>query len=308
MADNSLLRIKYAYYHPTWDRNTQDRSILLSQAVSIVPQDFTLDMANHIYCPKCLTPLTRTPKNKEIMRNGRSASFAHLSLFRHIPCEWRTKRPEGKKYDNQEEALKAITDGQLAVIKSFILERPEKLSVLNASFDPNYLEDIEGEVSPFPIGRHVGETFMLPSKITTVYGLCRNFDENYRKYFVLPDKDVAEPLEHLLVDIQSVEDVCDSPRLYYGTILSSYSGSAPHHIRLTRLKWSKKNNYSDFYFKHNNKDASDRGITEKSRGSILVMYGKVVKNGWGLCIENLGWGEFAILPEKYKYILINRYA
>lgn len=32
------------------------------------------------------------------------------------------------------------------------------------------------------------------------------------------------------------------------------------------------------------------------------MYGKIEKNGLGLCLNNLGWGEFSLLAEKYNYL------
>lgn len=33
------------------------------------------------------------------------------------------------------------------------------------------------------------------------------------------------------------------------------------------------------------------------------VYGVVKKSGVGLCFNKLGWGEFAILPEKYNDLL-----
>jgi len=34
------------------------------------------------------------------------------------------------------------------------------------------------------------------------------------------------------------------------------------------------------------------------------MYGKIVASGIGLSISHPGWGEYAVLPEKYNNLLI----
>jgi len=44
-------------------------------------------------------------------------------------------------------------------------------------------------------------------------------------------------------------------------------------------------------------------ISDDAKGRVLVVYGKVTENGIGLCIEDTSWGQFALLPRKYEYLL-----
>ncbi|MGG7670066.1 hypothetical protein ACQ4OC_15650 [Yersinia sp. J1] len=303
MEAQSTFRIKFAYFHPTWDRNAHSIPALKSQGKRVLPSEFTLEMDQAIFCPECFTPLTRRPKHKEMTTNGRSASFAHLSSFRDVPCFLRSKPAEGKKYLNEEEARKAISDDQLAIVKAFVTERPEIKKSELGTYDQNHLEDIDGGLSEVAIGRHTDKPFSLPSVITTVAGLCRNFDNNYYKFFVLPGEKNAERLDRLLIDIKTIKDINDTPRLYFAKIQSSWSKPKDTSIRMTKLVWERNSDYADFYFKQKNKDAKDKHINEDSRGRYIIMYGTVEKNGIGLCLSDLGWGEFALLPEKYNYLL-----
>ncbi|VAW56386.1 hypothetical protein MNBD_GAMMA07-2730, partial [hydrothermal vent metagenome] len=50
--------------------------------------------------------------------------------------------------------------------------------------------------------------------------------------------------------------------------------------------------------------SQEKGINDDSKGRIVIIYGKVTVSGIGLCIENIGWGEFALLPEKYNHFLV----
>ncbi|AHK20992.1 hypothetical protein BZ17_683 [Yersinia pseudotuberculosis IP 32953] len=304
MEDQSTFRIKFAYFHSTWKRTIHSIPVLKSQGRRVLPSEFTLEMDQAIFCPECFTPLTRRPKHKDTTTNGRNASFAHLRSFRDVPCFLRSKPAEGKRYLNEEEAKKAISDDQLTIVKAFMTDRPEIKKSEIGIYDQNYLEDIDGGLSEVAIGRHTGESFSLPNVITTVAGFCRNFDNNYYKFFVLPGEKNAERLDRLLVDIKVIKDITDSPRLYFGKILSSWSKKPlDHSIRMTRLNWPRNDNYSDFYFKQENKDAQDKGIRTDSQGRYIIMYGIVEKSGTGLCLAGLGWGEFALLPEKYNYLL-----
>ncbi|QHQ25861.1 hypothetical protein [Pectobacterium parvum] len=112
----------------------------------------------------------------------------------------------------------------------------------------------------------------------------------------------AERLDRLLTNINNVQGTTNIPKIYYAKILSSFSKPWDHSIRMTRLAWDSTGEYKDFYFKQNNKDSLGHGVNEDTRGRILLMYGVVTVNGVGLCIEHVGWGEFALLPEKYNYL------
>ncbi|WP_315707559.1 hypothetical protein [Brenneria uluponensis] len=302
MEDESTFRIKFAFYHPNWKFDPDSLLELKTHGKRVLPSEFTVDMSHHIFCPECSTPLSRRPQNKDRATDGRNPSFAHLPSFSHIHCNLRTKTAKGKKYNSEEEVKKAIANDQLAIVESFMKERPELPEGVGGDYDQNHIEDMDGKESDVPIGRHRGESFKLPSKITTVAGICRNFDKNYYKYYVLPDEKNAERLDRLLTDINIVKDIVNVPKLYYGKILSSFSQPWDSSIRMTRLSWANSGEYKDFYFKQNNKDSRDKGIDDNSRGRILLMYGIVTVNGLGLCVGHVGWGEFALLPEKYNYL------
>lgn len=60
----------------------------------------------------------------------------------------------------------------------------------------------------------------------------------------------------------------------------------------------------DFCFKVIDADAQEKGIRDDTKDRILIMYGAVIESGIGLAIEKLGWGEYALLPQKYNKLLL----
>ncbi|UCZ75345.1 hypothetical protein LHK94_20545 [Dickeya zeae] len=302
MEDESTFRIKFAFYHSNWEFDRDSVPELKANGKRVLPSEFTIEMRHHIFCPECATPLSRRPQNKDKATDGRNPSFAHLPSYSNIYCSLRVKTAKGRQYNSEEEAKKAIANDQLAIVESFMKERPELPEGNNGVYDQNHIEDQDGEISEVPIGRHRGQSFKLPSTITSVAGMCRNFDQNYYKYYMLPGEKNAERLDRLLTNINNVQSTTDAPKLYYAKILSSFSKPWDHSVRMTRLAWNSAGKYKDFYFKQNNKDSLGHGVNEDSRGRILLMYGVVTVNGVGLCIAHVGWGEFALLPEKYNYL------
>ncbi|WP_282249032.1 hypothetical protein [Vibrio campbellii] len=71
---------------------------------------------------------------------------------------------------------------------------------------------------------------------------------------------------------------------------------------MTKLSYNTKE-FNDFYFKLQDEKQREKGIDDDSKDRIVLMYGKVTENGSGLCIEHVGWGEFALLPRKYELLL-----
>lgn len=136
----------------------------------------------------------------------------------------------------------------------------------------------------------------LPTKISTVAGICRKFNENYYKYFYLPNSNVAVLLNELL---QNIEDEDDEPKLYYGVIRNSFVAGqgTDSNVRMTRL-------VSNPAIKDLNGIQKKHGINDNSEGRVVIFWGKITTNGIGLCVENLTWGEYGLLPEKYNSILI----
>jgi hypothetical protein len=302
-ADESNRRIKFSYQLENWNYENGDRSNLKSNAKKIIPSEYTSEMDGTLFCPACFTNLNRIPKEKDHFTNGREAYFAHVRKYKDVKCDLKSIKPEGKRYENWEEAKKAIDDENLVIISSFLKEKPEPKEDKPAIYDETPVEDIDGPTTEVAIGRHNGESFSLPSKIKTVAGLCRNFDENIYKYFYLPGKNNAVRLIDLLKDVKNISEENDKPRFYYGRIISTKhlgEHKRPTNIRMTFLHTDV---VGDFCLKSQDKDQKSHGITDDSVGRILIVYGTVQINGSGLCFQGLGWGEFSLLPEKYNHLL-----
>lgn len=300
----SSQRIKFAYNLKGWSFENGSQRVLKRDADKVIPSEYQADMEGSIFCPACFTNLIRVPKEKEHFSNGRDAYFAHLGRYKYIDCDLRTKRAEGKRYDSYEEAQRAIDDENLVIISGFLQEKPERPENPIGEYDETPVEDENGPATEVPIARHRGESFVLPSKISTVAGICRNFDENLYKYYHLPGMQNAVRLIDLLHNIKNVTEEDDKPKLYYGEIRRSFSAAQnpqPHNIRMTKLANSPA--IHDFYLKATEEISSRKGINDQSVGRIVIMYGKVVENGIGLAIERLKWGEFALLPIQYNQLL-----
>ncbi|MDX3907696.1 MAG: hypothetical protein QHC78_18560 [Pigmentiphaga sp.] len=296
-------RIKHALHDPKWSYDEANR-VRPSNATMVLPVEYTKDMEESLYCPECFTPISRSPKDKDYFSNGRSCCFMHRMAYRAIPCSLRTPLADGKRYLTEEDAKQAIASDQLAIVHSFMKHRPHKPDGEAEPYGQSAVEDEDGPLSQVPIGRHRGETFALPSRITTIAGLCRRFDVNLYKYFVLPGTDVARKLTNLLINIETVTEKCDIPRLYYGSILRSWNAGVkpkPTNIRMTRLRAHP--DIPDFTIKVPAGEQEDKGINDESAGRIVIFWGKITSNGVGLAASGLAWGEFALLAEKYQKLL-----
>lgn len=292
-------RIKFALYLKDWCFKHDDKTYLKANAVKVLVTELGDEMHGNIFCSECSAPLFRSPKNKDYSENGRAAYFAH-SRGSKTDCGLRTKKAEGKKYLNEEEAKKAIQDEELVVVEGFIKNKPITPNKTAQEYNQTEVEEVDGPIADIPIGRHRGDSFKLPSKFKTIKGIVRNFDENLHRYFYFPNSRYAVQLQDYIKNIKTVTKPDNKPKLYYGTIVRSFNaGKTPKNIRMTKLKFSTRD-FSDFYFKLQDKEQREKGIDDNSEGRILLMYGKVTENGSGLAIENVGWGEFALLPQKYE--------
>jgi hypothetical protein len=302
----SANRINHALYAPNWIFDADNR-VRPQKAEMVTPLEYVEDMADRLFCPECYTPISRSPKDKNYFSNGRSCCFTHRSTYRDVYCSLRTPVADGKKYLSEEDAKQAIAHDQLAIVHSFMQGKPVAPDKPAEPYDQSAVEEQDGPISAVPIGRHRGETFALPSKITTVAGLCRRFDVNLYKYLVLPGADVARKLSDLLIDIASVTEECDVPRLYYGTILRSWNAgqfSRPENIRMTRLRAHP--GIPDFTIKVRAGEQEEKGIDDESKGRVVLFWGEITANGVGLAVSKLAWGEYALLPQKYQKLLAIR--
>jgi hypothetical protein len=261
-------------------------------------------MEGKLFCPGCTTSLTRTPKAKAVFSNGRRACFAHLPTYTDVKCDLRSKKPEGKRYNSEEEARRAIEHQELVVIHSFLDSPPDSSGLESGTYDQSQVEDQNGPDTEVPIARHHGQKFKVPTRVSTIAALCRNFDKNLYKYYVFPNSNAAVRLIDALTDIESVEQTNDTPRLYFGRILSTKNAGInpkPTNLRLTWFKHHRQ--VKDLCLKDVDATQLSKGINDDSRDRIVILWGKITESGIGLCINRPGWGEYALLPGKYNEFL-----
>lgn len=60
----------------------------------------------------------------------------------------------------------------------------------------------------------------------------------------------------------------------------------------------------DFYLKLPNGFCRDKGITDDSKGRIVMFFGTITSSGIGLATTGLVWGEIALVPKKYNELLM----
>lgn len=118
-------RIKYAFFSSSWAYEDGSPTELRISAKSVLASDYAPHMAGYLFCPVCYTPLFRTPKEKPLFSNGRRACFAHFPSYGGVPCELRSKKPQGLNFSSEEEAKQALANDELVLVSSFMQEPPE---------------------------------------------------------------------------------------------------------------------------------------------------------------------------------------
>jgi len=296
-------RIKFAYHLHGWEFDPSKKIQLRQKAQKVLPEEYQPEMGEHLFCPECCSPLYRSPKDKPISKTGK-VFFAHKQGTKE-PCGLRIKKALGKTYLNEEDAKQAIQSEELVVVAGFLNIPPETPISNKEEYDLTNVEEKNGPDVVAPIARHNGENLVLPSKFKTIRGITRNFDENIHRYFFMPRGQYAVQLQDLFINVANVKSTDNEPRLYYGKITrSKNAGKKPSNIRMTWLEYDKdESEYADFCFKLSDEDQQEKGIDDSSSGRVLIVYGKVTENGAGLCIEKSGWGEFALLPQKYEKLI-----
>ncbi len=299
-------KIPYAHHLLDWEYDGGSREAL-KESLRVAPEEYVGEMVGNLFCPSCYTNVERTPKEKDLFTNGRNPFYRHLRRWQHVACVLRAKKPEGKRYESTEEAQRAIEHGQLTIIKEFLQSKPEIELTSSAGYEETPVEDVDGPLSLVPIGRHKGESFQLPSKITTVLGICSKFDVNKDKYFVLPGAQHAVQLAELLTNVTELTydilNIEQTPKLYFGRINRSWNaGAYSTSTRMTRLECDPA--ISDFTIKLPDGFCRDKGMSDYSAGRIVMFYGVITTNGRGLAVDMLAWGEIALVPAKYNNLLM----
>ena len=297
-------RIKYALHHSHWTYGEDLSAQLKAEATRVLVSEYTHSMDGKLFCPVCFTHMTRAPKEKNLFSNGRKACFAHLPRYANVECDLRSTKPEGKRYATEEEALEAIARDELVVVSAFQSEAPNSAGLNSGIYDQSLVEDSAGPDSEVAIGRHRGDKFRVPTRISTITAICRSFDTNLYRYYVFPGSTTAVRLIDALVDIASLGQPDDVPRLYFGRITSTNNAGINPKPTNTRMTWLKHHpDVKDFCLKDVDWVQRDRGIDDQSKGRTVVIWGKVTESGIGLCINRPGWGGYALLPEKYDSLL-----
>lgn len=305
----AVRRIKYAYYDPAWDNTTMSLAALTRTEVG--PLEYTSEMRGHLHCPSCYESLIRVPKDPSIsvMAHNREALFRHLPDTDHTApqCLLRSGIMVGKKYNSEAEALQAIEDEDIIIISGFMQERANNNARDPAGGEDEQVEtDYESEDGPamdVPISRHEGQTFNVPSKITSVMSLCSNFRRNfYRDIHILVDGEVKHyVLSECLTDAADIAEENDTPNFYFGEIVSFRRFDHTSHVFLRHPRLAGN---VDFRISASNEDLDARGITAaNAQRRILVFFGKIESVGAGYWSQNKKWGEIALLPEKYEDFL-----
>jgi hypothetical protein len=297
----STNRIKFVYYLHSWAYGSGDRKYLESNSNRVLISDFEPIMSGHIFCPVCFTNLVRVPKHKDNFSNGRTACFAHLSKYKSIPCDLRSERPVGKFYANEEDAIQAIDNNELVVVSAFSDLPSSADGMVTGVYDQSAVEDINGPRSEVALGRHIGKKYSVPTRISTITNICRQFDSNLYRYYVFPDKSNAVRLMDTLTSILDVVEPMTIPRLYIGKIKSSNPSKAnprPKNLRMTWLECHK--DVKDFCLKDPIAAQTQKGISDDSKGRYVLFWGCITVSGIGLCVSSLKWGEYALLPETYE--------
>ncbi len=293
-------RIPYALFTKDWEFGQGGNNILTGHQVT--PEEYQLEMKHSLFCPICTTPLSRVPEKGELFSNKRPAHFRHLGKFKRVPCDLRTTKPEGMYYEDEEEASKAIESRDLVIVSAWMSTPPaDSLEYTDdeVEFKQTSIEDMEGEKAEVPIARHQGKVFELPTKISSVLALCRNFDLNLYRGYYFPESQYPMRLCDMLFSVKRVRlSISYNSRLFFGRI-----------VRYTILSYrsviSLECEKSDEIFKVYSFPNYDqrKGIGQNSIGRVLLAHSSLQwEGGTPRCFIDL-WGAYALLPDKYERFL-----
>jgi hypothetical protein len=295
-------RIPYALYLKGWTYGKHERDLLTADGARIEPSEYRPEMEGKIFCPDCTTPLSRAPKTADLFTNSRTAHFRHKPAFKSVPCDLRTARGPGLSYSSEEELRRAVQNAELAIVSGWQSSPPEHPideTDDDAVFNLTQIVDPDGPPTEVPLGRHTGERFLLPSKLSTVLAICRNFDKNLPRAFFFPDSQYATRLAEKLFDIALLtEEPPPNSHLFFGRIQS--------HSRLSYRNKLTLVSDDDVQVKVYTWPTYDekKHIDGDTTGRVLLFYGKLYQENDGvLACKVDAWGAYSVLPEKYEHCL-----
>lgn len=302
---NKGLRIKHAIYLNGWTFESGDVDTLFLRGQKVTPEQYENGMQDKIFCPRCLTNLSRSPQDKAISSSRISAHFKHRRSYGSIECKLRTGKTIGRNFKSEEDVAEAIENKELVTVNGFLQSIPEEPLDGGGDFVGDFVEDVSGPVVDLPIGRHRGETVEVPSVITTIRGITKNFNVNLNKYFHLPYTNSPIKLVDLISSSIHVTSVSEVAKIYYGEIISAnYPAKNPSDHHLLMIEVDSASEVPDFNLKVRKDVADQHGLSGDSVGRYVLFYGVISENGIGLSIDRPAYGEIALIPKKYDNYLL----
>lgn len=292
-------RIPFGYYSQGFRYKENSLRELREIGEPVTPEEYEDSMQDKVFCPSCSVYLTRAPRDYDVTTSGMVAHFRHRKGFNDVECNLRTTTPKGKRYGNEESIRKALEDGELAIVSDWASEPPALPNeASDAEFDRAQLHDEEGEPVDIPLGRHDGESFRVPSKISSVFSLCRNFPQNLTRYYYFPTSQAPVMLKDLLAPaLKANEDYLEKPLLYYGKIKNVIRLNYRNILKIECDKFGRINlfTYPEF--------DKRKHIDKSAIGRILLFHCSLdmVQEQPRSMIDN--WGQYALLPNNYERFL-----
>lgn len=303
--DEKKHRIAYAYYSETWEYKKSSPSVLEKQSEVVVPEEFSEEMKGNIFCPLCFTPLTRSPSLTAVSTNSITAHFKHGSKTTYpesLSCGWRSQSAQGLRYDTEEDARRAIESKELAIVSGWMSAPPTDKDDVDdqGDYDKTAIEDKNGEPAKVPIARHRGKNFDLPSVISTVMALCRDFPKNLKKGFFFPNAKLPMLLSDQLYSINAIRtELPKQETLFFGKIVSYDRLTYRNVITLSADGIGEVKIYTEPSFDERKK------INGGSINRYLLFSAEMYwesQNSIAAC-KVIKWGAYSLLPEKYNRFL-----
>lgn len=298
-------RIAYAFFSDSWVYGKSDPELLEKQSAIVIPEEFTEEMKGKAFCPICKTPLTRSPDLAAISTNSITAHFKHGSKSKYpesLSCAWRAPSAQGLRYETEEEAWRAIENKDLAIVSGWMDSPPTEHDDVDeqGEYHRTAIEDEHGPLSNVPIGRHKGKNVELPSLISTVMALCREFPENLRKGYFFPNATLPMLLSDQLYSVDAIRSKLPANEtLFFGKITKYGRLTYRNVITLTAKNLSEVKIYTEPSFDERKK------IDGSAIGRYMLFSAKMYwesQDDVAAC-KVIKWGAYSLLPEKYNKFL-----
>jgi len=303
------MTIKFAVYY---EKGEGDRALAqeeLDTGKLVAVTGMSADMEGHVYCPQCGHTIFRSPKLGN-QNSTRPPYFSHKKDVNH-KCELKSEARYTRRYKLECDALKDIVNNRLVVIHGF---SDDKRSLESDYVGKHYVEAKPDTKRMVKLGKDdsVDKVFSLPSTMTSMTTVCRNFDLNLNRFFVLPDGQVAKKLFALLANVNKVSETTSRKGFYFGRIIKVESGgNQQDNVLNFHLEYSereglideKEATINDFTLRTTNSIADQIGLHQNVIGRYLIMYSDIRGRGRGLSVRESKSSEVALLPQKYDHLL-----